>query len=89
MPKVDLVPCFPDDFQSYLECFEEYSSEHLDSFYVEDDQPPLCSVFYGSKNIFFLKKDSCDLFLQPPVITVPCYFIKGVAGIVASALSFL
>jgi hypothetical protein len=79
-PKVDLVPYFPDDFWSYLECFEEYSSKHLDSFYVEDYQPPLCSVFYGSKNIVCLKKDSCDLFLQPPVITLPCYFIKGVVG---------
>jgi hypothetical protein len=29
-PKVDLVPCFPDDFWSYLEGFDEYSSEHLD-----------------------------------------------------------
>jgi hypothetical protein len=24
-PKVDLVPCFPDDFRSYLEDFDEYS----------------------------------------------------------------
>jgi hypothetical protein len=79
-PKVDLVPCFPDDFRSYLECFDEYSSEHLDSFYVEDYQPPLCSDFDGSKNIVCLKKDSHDIFLQPPIITLPCCFIKGMVG---------
>jgi hypothetical protein len=78
-PKVDLVPCFPDDFWSYLECFDEYSSEHLDSFYVEDYQPPLCSDFDGSKNIVCLEKDSHDISLQPPIITLPC-FIKGMVG---------
>jgi hypothetical protein len=42
-PKDDLVLCSPDDFQSYLEDFDEYSFEHLDLFYEEDYQPPLCS----------------------------------------------
>jgi hypothetical protein len=76
-PKVDLAPCFPDDFRSYLEYFDEYPSEHLDSFYEEDYQPPLCSDF--DKNIVCLKKNSHDIFLQPPIITLPCCFIKGMA----------
>jgi hypothetical protein len=79
-PKVDLVPYFPDDFRSYLEDFDEYSSEHLDSFHEEDYQPPLCSGLDRSKDIVFLKKDSCDNFLQPPPITLPCCVIKGVVG---------
>jgi hypothetical protein len=79
-PKVDLVPYFPNDLQSYLECFDEYSSEHLDSFYGGDYQPPLCSDFDRSKNIVCLKKDSRDIFIQPPIITLPCCFIKGVVA---------
>jgi hypothetical protein len=33
--KDDLILYSPDDFQSYLENFDEYSSEHLDLFYEE------------------------------------------------------
>jgi hypothetical protein len=33
--KDDLVPCFSDDFQSYLEMFDEYA-EHLNPFYKDD-----------------------------------------------------
>jgi hypothetical protein len=54
-----------------------------------DYQPPLCSDFDRSKNIVCLKKDSHDLFLQPPVITLPCCFIKGTLGIISFVLSFL
>jgi hypothetical protein len=79
-PKVDRVQYLPDDFRSYLEAFDEYSSEHLDLPYEDDYQPPLCSDFDRSKNIVCLKKDSHDLFLQLPVITLPCFSIKGVVG---------
>jgi hypothetical protein len=79
-PKVDLVPFSPDDFRSYLEGFDEYSSEHLVLFHEEDYQPPLCSDPEKSKNIVFSKKDSCDSFLQPPLITLPCCVFKGVVG---------
>jgi hypothetical protein len=79
-PKDDLVPCFLDDFWSYLEGFDEYSSEHLDLFCEDDHQPLLCSGFDRSKNIVCLKKDSHDIFLQPPLITLPCCIIKGVVG---------
>ena len=79
-PKDDLVPCFPDDFRSYLEDFDDCSSEHLDLFYEDDYQPPLCSNFDTSKNIVCLKKVSHDFSLQQPVITLPCLSIKGVVG---------
>jgi hypothetical protein len=77
--KDDLVPYSPDDFQSYLEIFDEYPSEHLDSFHEDDCQPPLCSNFDTSKDIVCLKKVSHDFSFQPPV-TLPCFSIKGVVG---------
>jgi hypothetical protein len=61
--KDDLVPNSPDDFQSYLEIFYEYPSEHLDSLHEDDCQPPLCSDFDTSKDIVCLKKVSHDLSL--------------------------
>jgi hypothetical protein len=79
-PKDDLILCFPNDFRSYLEDFDDCSSEHLDLFYEDDYQPPLCSSFDRSKNVVCLKKDSHDIFLQPPLITLPCCIIKGVVG---------
>jgi hypothetical protein len=87
-PKDDLVPCFPDDFQSYLEGFDEYSSEHLDSFHEEDYQPPLCSSFDRSKDVVFLKKNPCDNFLQPPPITLLCCVSRGVVGRFVSCIEF-
>jgi hypothetical protein len=79
-PKDDLIHCFPNDFRSYLEDFDDYSSEHLDLFYEDDCQSPLCSDFDTSKNIVYLKEVSHDFSLQPPVITLPCLSIKGVVG---------
>jgi hypothetical protein len=79
-PKDDLMPCSPINFRSYLEDFDEYSSEHLDLPYEDDYQPPLCSDFDRSKNIVCLKNDSHDFSLQPPVITLPCFSIKDVVG---------
>jgi hypothetical protein len=88
-PKDDLVPCFPDDFQSYLEDFDEYPLSTWIYFHEDDYQPPLCSDFDTSKNIVCLKKDSHDFSLQPPVITLPCFSIKGVVGKYIFMLSFL
>jgi hypothetical protein len=51
-PKDDLMLCSPNDFRSYLEDFDDLSSEHLDLFYEDDYQPPLCSSFDRSKNVF-------------------------------------
>jgi hypothetical protein len=67
-PKDDLMLCFPNDFRSYLEDFDDCSSEHLDLFYEHDYQPPLCSSFDRSKNIVCLERDSHDIFIQPPLI---------------------
>jgi hypothetical protein len=50
----------------------------MDPFHEDDFQPPLCSGLDRSKDIVHLKKDSCDNFLQPPPITLPCCVIKGV-----------
>jgi hypothetical protein len=63
-PKEDLVPYFSNDFRSYLEGFNEYSSEHLDLFYEDDYQPPLCSGFDRSENNVFPKKSSHDVLFQ-------------------------
>jgi hypothetical protein len=78
--KDDLVPYLSDDFQSYLEMFDEYPTEHLDPIYEDDCQPPLCSDFDTSKDIVCLKKVTHDFSSQPPVITLPCFSIQGVVG---------
>jgi hypothetical protein len=78
--KDDLEPYLSDDFQSYLEMFDEYLTEHLDPICEDDCQPPLCSFFDTSKDIVCLKKFSHDFSPQPPVITVPGFSIKGVVG---------
>jgi hypothetical protein len=77
--KDDLVPCFSDDFQSYLEMFDEYV-EHLNPFYEDDCQPLLCSDFDTSKDIVCLRKVAHDFSPQPPVITLPCFSIQGLVG---------
>jgi hypothetical protein len=69
-----------DDFQSYLEMFDEYLTEHLDPIYEDDCQPPLCSDSDTSKDIVCLKKVTHDCSSQPPVITLPCFSIQGVVG---------
>jgi hypothetical protein len=77
--KDDMVPCFSDDFQSYLEMFDEYA-EHLNPFYEDDYRPPLCSDLGTSKDIVCLKEVTHDFSSQPPVITSPCFSIQGVVG---------
>jgi hypothetical protein len=78
--KGDLVLFSPDDFRSYLEDFDEYSFEHLDLFYEEDYQPPLCSDLDRGEDIACPKQSTWDKVLQPPSITLPRYIIKGVVG---------
>jgi hypothetical protein len=65
-PKDDLMQCSHNDFWSYLEEFDEYSFEHLDIFYEEEFQPPLCSFFDKGEDMVFLKQDTCDEVFQPP-----------------------
>jgi hypothetical protein len=59
-PKDDLLLCSPNDFRSYLEDFDDYSSEHLDLFHEEGYPPLLCSDFDRGKDIVFPEKDPCD-----------------------------
>jgi hypothetical protein len=78
--KDDPVPYFPDDFRSYLEDYDDCSSEHLDLFCEDDCQSPICSDFDTSENLVCLRKVSRGFSLQPPVVTLPCLSIKGVLG---------
>jgi hypothetical protein len=77
--KDDPAPYLSDDFQSYLEMFDEYA-EHSDPFYKDDYRPPLCSDFGTSKDIVCLKKVTHKFSPQPPAITLPYFSIKGVVG---------
>jgi hypothetical protein len=43
-------------------------------------QVSLCSGLDRSKDIVCLKKDPCDNFLQPPMITLLCCVSRGVVG---------
>jgi len=61
-PKDDLVLCFPDDFQSYLEDFDERSFENLNLFYEEYYQPTLFSDIDKGEDVAFLKHDTYDSF---------------------------
>jgi hypothetical protein len=79
-PKGDLVLCSPDDFRSYLEDFDEYSFEHLDLFYEEDYQPPLCSDLDKGEDVACLKQDTCDKVFHLPSTTLPRYVTKDVVG---------
>jgi hypothetical protein len=54
-PKGDLALCSHDDFWSYLEDFDEYSSEHLNLFHKEDYQPSLCSDLDKDEDVARLK----------------------------------
>jgi hypothetical protein len=87
-PKEDLVPCFSDDFQSYLEMFDEYA-EHLNPFYEDDYRPMLCSNLNTSKDIVCLKEVTHDFSPQPPVSVLPCFSIQGVVGKYLFRVEFL
>jgi hypothetical protein len=77
-PKDDPLQYSPNDFQLYLEDFDEYSFEHLDLFYEENYQPPICSNLDKGKDIAFPKKGTCDEVFQLPSTTLPRYVTKGV-----------
>jgi hypothetical protein len=77
--KDDLLSFLSDDFQSYLEMFDEYA-EHLNPFYENDYRPPLCSDLGTSKDIVCLKEVTHDFPSQPPVISLPGFSIQGVIG---------
>jgi hypothetical protein len=54
-PEDNLMQCSHDNFQSYLEAFDEYSFEHLDLFYEGDFQLSLCSNFDKGEDMVRLK----------------------------------
>jgi hypothetical protein len=76
--KGDLALFYPTDFRSYREDYDEYSFDHLDLFYEEYYQPPLFLDLDRGEDIAFPKQGTCDKVLHPPLITLPCYAIKGV-----------
>jgi hypothetical protein len=78
--KDDPVPYLSDEFQSYLEMFDEYPAEHLDPTYKDDCQTLLCSSLNTSKDIVCLKEVTHDFSSQPPVSALPCFSIQGVVG---------
>ena len=59
--------------------FDEYA-EHVYPFYEDDYRSPLCSDPGTSKDIVCLKEVTHDFSSQPPVISLPCFFIQGVVG---------
>jgi hypothetical protein len=79
-PKDDLVLCFPDDFWSYLEDFDEYSFEHLDLFHEENYQPSFFSDIDKGEDIACPKKDPYENISQLPLIILSRYITKGVVG---------
>jgi hypothetical protein len=76
-PKDDLMLCSPNNFRSYLEDFDDYSSEHLDLFYEESYQPSFCSDLDKSEEVTSLKQDTCDKIFHLPLITLPRYVTEG------------
>jgi hypothetical protein len=79
-PRGDLALCSHDDFRSYLEDFDEYSSKHLNLVHEEDYQPPLCSDIDKGEDIACPEKDPCDKVFQLPSTTLSRYVTKGVVG---------
>jgi hypothetical protein len=55
IPKDDLVLFSPINFRSYLEDFDDYTSEHLDLSYEESYQPTLCSGIDKNEEVTSLK----------------------------------
>jgi hypothetical protein len=64
IPKDDLVTCSCNDFQSYLEDFDDYSFEHLDLFHEEYYQPSFRLDIDKGEFISFLEKDPYDNVFQ-------------------------
>ena len=86
--KDDLVICSPNDFQSYLEDFDEYSFEHLDLFHEEDYQPPLCLDIDKGGDIACPEKDPYDNVFQLPLTILSRCVTKDVVGKHALCLKF-
>jgi hypothetical protein len=86
--KGDLFLCSPNDFQSYPQDFDGYSFEHVDLFYEEYYQPPLCSDLDKGEDNAFPKQGTCDKVFQLPSTTLPRYITKGLVGKHVPCLEF-
>jgi len=82
------VQCSPNDFQSYLEDFDEYSFDHLDLFNKQDYQPPFYLDINKGEDISCLEKDSYDNVFHLPLTILSCYVTKGVVGKHSLCLKF-
>jgi hypothetical protein len=87
--KDDPVPYFPDDFRSYLEDFDDCSSEHLDLFCEDDCQPPICSDFDTSENIVCLRKSLMTFHSNHLLLLYHAFPLKVCLGSIFLMLSFL
>jgi hypothetical protein len=87
-PRDDLLQHSHDDFWSYPRGFDTYSFEHLDLFYEEYFQPPLCSNFDEGEAMIFLEKDFCDESFHPSPFS-PCYSTIDMVGIFLLIVIFL
>jgi hypothetical protein len=87
-PKGDLFLCSPDNFQSYLEDFDEYSFDQLDLFYEEYYQPPMCLYLDKGEDVACFKQGTCNKIFQIPSTTLPHYATKGVVGEHVPCLEF-
>jgi hypothetical protein len=87
--KDDPIPYFPDDFRSYLEDFDDCSSEHLDLFCEDDCQSPICSDFDTSENIVCLRKVSHGFHSSHLLLLYRACPLKVCLGSIFLMLSFL
>jgi hypothetical protein len=87
-PKGDLALCSHNDFWSYLEDFDYYSSKNLNLFHEEYYQPLLCSYIDKSEDVAFPKQGTCDKVFQPPSTTLPFYVTKHAVGKYFPCLEF-
>jgi hypothetical protein len=79
-PKDDLIRCSPNNFQSYLEDFDDHPSKHLDLFYEESYQPSFCSDPDKSEEVTYVKQDACDKVFHLPLITLLRYVTEGMVS---------
>jgi hypothetical protein len=59
--------------------FDTYSFEHLDLFYEENFESPLCSNFHEGKDMIGPEQDFCDKVFQPPSFPLSRYITEDVA----------
>jgi hypothetical protein len=79
-PRDDLLQHSHDDFLSYPGRFDTYPFEHLDLFYEEDLQPPLCSNFDEDEAMICPEHKFHDESFQPSSFPSSCYTTEDTTG---------